>query len=73
MTLLESFNQYILTSGQAAILNELKLFLNDKSSNCFLLKGCAGTGKTFLMKGLTDYFESIKRPFILAAPIGRAA
>jgi hypothetical protein len=37
------------------------------------LKGYAGTGKTFLMRGLTDYLKSIKRPFILAAPTGRAA
>jgi hypothetical protein len=73
MTLLETFNTYTLTSGQSTLLNELEFFLNNKSSNCFLLQGYAGTGKTFLMKGLTDYFKSIKRPFILAAPTGRAA
>ncbi|MDR3219577.1 MAG: AAA family ATPase [Dysgonamonadaceae bacterium] len=73
MTLRESFNTYTLTSGQSALLNELELFLNDKSSNCFLLKGYAGTGKTFLMKGLADYFKSTEHPFILAAPTGRAA
>ncbi|KAA6351902.1 ATP-dependent RecD-like DNA helicase [termite gut metagenome] len=73
MTLRETFSSYTLTSEQSALLNELELFLNDKSSLCFLLKGYAGTGKTFMMKGLTDFFKHTDRPFILAAPTGRAA
>ena len=54
MTLKETFSKYTLTSGQNGLLDELDKFLSDKST-CFLLKGYAGTGKTFMMKGLTGY------------------
>lgn len=33
----------------------------------------AGTGKTFMIKGLTAFLKSAYRPFVLAAPTGRAA
>jgi hypothetical protein len=70
--MIELFVGYILTNGQQELLKMLNQFLEDKTS-CFLLKGYAGTGKTFMMKGLTDYLKSINRPFVLAAPTGRAA
>ena len=49
MTLLETFSKYTLTSGQNSLIDELNKFLSDNST-CFLLKGYAGTGKTFIMK-----------------------
>lgn len=72
MTLKETFSKYTLTSGQNGLLDELDKFLSDKST-CFLLKGYAGTGKTFMMKGLTDFLTETKRSFRIAAPTGRAA
>lgn len=63
---------YSLTNGQQELLKNLNEFLEDRTS-CFLLKGYAGTGKTFMMKGLTDFLKSTNRPFVLAAPTGRAA
>lgn len=72
MTLIETFNNYNLTNGQQELLKSLNEFLEDKTS-CFLLKGYAGTGKTFMMKGVTDFLKSTNRPFVLAAPTGRAA
>ncbi len=72
MSLKESFNTYVLTKGQETLIEELDIFLSD-SSTCFLLKGFAGTGKTFMMKGLTDYLSSNNRTFKIAAPTGRAA
>jgi len=72
MTLKETFSKYTLTSGQNELLDELDKFLSDKST-CFLLKGYAGTGKTFMMKGLTDFLTETKRSFKIAAPTGRAA
>lgn len=72
MTLKETFSKYTLTSGQNELLDELDKFLSDKST-CFLLKGYAGTGKTFMMKGLTDFLTETKRSFRIAAPTGRAA
>lgn len=72
MTLKKTFSKYTLTSGQNELLDELDKFLSDKST-CFLLKGYAGTGKTFMMKGLTDFLTETKRSFRIAAPTGRAA
>ncbi len=72
MTLKNTFSKHELTSGQNELLDELDKFLSDKST-CFLLKGYAGTGKTFMMKGLTDFLTETKRSFRIAAPTGRAA
>ncbi len=72
MTIFETFRDYSLTNGQQELLKALNDFLED-NINCFLLKGYAGTGKTFMMKGLTDFLRSVNRPFVLAAPTGRAA
>lgn len=65
--------QYELTNGQQELVVLLDEFLLNNEANCFLLKGYAGTGKTFLMKGLTDYLDSINRNFRISAPTGRAA
>ena len=69
------FAEYDLTSGQAELVKSLDEFLNKShnQSNVFLLKGYAGTGKTFITKGLTEYFKAIKRNYVLAAPTGKAA
>lgn len=72
ITLKEVFSKYTLTSGQSSLIDELEKFLSDQTP-CFLLKGYAGTGKTFLMKGLTDFLLQSKRNFVIAAPTGRAA
>jgi hypothetical protein len=72
MTLKETFATYKLTPGQNILLDELEKFISDNSS-CFILKGYAGTGKTFMMKGLTDFLTENKKSFRIAAPTGRAA
>lgn len=38
-----------------------------------VLRGCAGTGKTSIIKALTDYLHQQETEFRLAAPTGRAA
>ena len=38
-----------------------------------LLEASAGTGKTFLMKGVVDYLSAVNRSVHLMAPTGRAA
>ncbi len=38
-----------------------------------VLTGGPGTGKTTVIKGITDLFKSLKKSFTLAAPTGRAA
>ncbi len=62
-----------LSDDQQKAIEKIDSFLNTSHYNCFLLKGYAGTGKTFLVKGLTDYLIAQRRQFHLMAPTGRAA
>lgn len=73
ISLEDIYAEYELTHEQAELVREMELFLSDKSRKLFLLKGYAGTGKTFITKGLTDYFELTGRSYRLAAPTGKAA
>ena len=69
----DAFAGYALTAGQAELVNRLEQFLDGKTESVFLLKGYAGTGKTFVTKGLTEYFRAIGRNYVLAAPTGKAS
>lgn len=69
----DAFAGYTLTSGQAELVRQIERFLASNTQNVFLLKGYAGTGKTFITKGLTEYFRAIGRNYVLAAPTGKAA
>jgi len=52
------FKRYSLNEDQKKAVKELDFFLQNKNQY-FILKGYAGTGKTFLMKGLTEYLTLI--------------
>jgi tRNA A37 threonylcarbamoyladenosine biosynthesis protein TsaE len=67
------FAEYALNDGQKELVNQLDSFLSGNKNSLFLLKGYAGTGKTFITKGLTEYFKSIGRNYVLAAPTGKAS
>ncbi|WPC04710.1 AAA family ATPase [Pseudomonas benzenivorans] len=69
----DAFAGYTLTSGQAELVKQIERFLGSKTESVFLLKGYAGTGKTFITKGLTEYFRAIGRNYVLAAPTGKAS
>ena len=72
ITLHEAFIE-TLSSDQSACLDNLQAFLANREQRIFLLKGYAGTGKTFLAKGITEFLSAQGRAFRLAAPTGRAA
>lgn len=72
ITLHEAFTES-LSGDQVACLDALATFLASPEQRIFLLKGYAGTGKTFLAKGITEYLSAQGRAFRLAAPTGRAA
>ena len=72
MDLITYFKKYKLTNDQDQLVDKLNSFLID-DNQYFILRGYAGTGKTFLMKGLTEYLTVTKRQFRIAAPTGRAA
>jgi hypothetical protein len=69
----DAFSEFELSDGQAALVDRLGRFLEGDAESVFLLKGYAGTGKTFITKGLTEYFRSIGRNYVLAAPTGKAS
>lgn len=73
ISIFDSFSEYSLTAGQAKLVDQLDQFLSNKEKSVFQLKGYAGTGKTFITKGLTEYFKSIGRTCVLSAPTGKAA
>lgn len=73
MSLAKFFTKYNLTNNQEELIIKLNSFLFESTNNCFLLKGYAGTGKTFITKGLTEYFRVIRRNYILSAPTGKAS
>lgn len=59
-----------LTPAQQAALKAFRTFLKHPHEPVFLLRGYAGTGKTFLLKTL---LAELPRPAVLLAPTGRAA
>lgn len=63
---------YKLTPDQQQAIEALDNFLTG-SDRCFILKGYAGTGKTFLTQCLCRYLSDSKKAFQLMAPTGRAA
>jgi hypothetical protein len=73
---IDIFNYYegvTLTADQSDVVSKLKIFLTDNNQNVFILNGYAGTGKTFITKGFTQYLDAIGRDCTLMAPTGKAA
>jgi len=64
--------QIVPTPTQEAALEAIGNFLQSKQ-RCFLLKGYAGTGKTFLTRIIAKYISYMNIPLALMAPTGRAA
>ncbi|HOF56638.1 MAG TPA: AAA family ATPase [Prolixibacteraceae bacterium] len=60
------------TEDQLNAMQLLEAFFQGESS-CFLLKGYAGTGKTWLLGILVAWLESRGSHYMLMAPTGRAA
>ena len=66
------FLGYKLTDDQQHLVDMLDGFLRS-NANTFILHGKAGTGKTFIMRGLVEYLKATKKAYILAASTGKAA
>ncbi|AMR31129.1 hypothetical protein A0256_06675 [Mucilaginibacter sp. PAMC 26640] len=58
---------------QNAAFKAIEKFLEHPSANVFVLKGYAGTGKTFLMQRLAKTLTENEQEFCLLASTGRAA
>ena len=74
ITIREAFDFDVeLSEDQERCISKLEAFLLDDNKRVFILKGFAGTGKTFLATGLTRFLLARGCNFSLAAPTGRAA
>ena len=73
MSILNHFNGQELTNDQQELLTELESFLEARYAPVFLLKGYAGTGKSYVMAGVTRYLSWLGKEFVIIAPTGKAA
>ena len=71
--LLSQYAGFELNADQKGFVRAMADFLNDESKRIFILQGCAGSGKTFLMQGVARYLFSKKKKVSLIAPTGKAA
>lgn len=72
MSLINHFSDLTLTDDQTHAVSSLESFLKG-SSEVFMLKGYAGSGKTTLISGLVKHLKQSDKDFALLAPTGRAA
>ncbi|MGO4373135.1 ATP-dependent RecD-like DNA helicase [Paenibacillus sp. MCAF20] len=72
MRIADFFDRAALTGSQAEAIAKLESFIHG-SNQAFVLKGYAGTGKTFMLSRLCEYFKAVDQPFRYIAPTGRAA
>jgi len=73
LSLIDAYSDFELNEDQQALVQSLEQFLREPKPQVFLLKGYAGTGKTFITKGLSEYLRTIGRHYTLMAPTGKAA
>lgn len=62
-----------LNQEQYEIFEAVKRFIASDDGQIFVIKGYAGTGKTTMIKQITDNLSQNRREFRLMAPTGRAA
>lgn len=62
-----------LNKEQAEVISSIKEFIKGGEHDTFILKGYAGTGKTFLMQHLATELNNEKSAFSFLATTGRAA
>lgn len=66
-------SKHILNEEQKEALKAIKKFIDHPAADTFVLKGYAGTGKTFLMQHLAKWLKENDHKFSMLASTGRAA
>jgi len=69
----DAFDGHQLTANQESLVLDLEAFLAAENEHIFILSGHAGTGKTFITKGLSEFLGATGRQCVLTAPTGKAA
>lgn len=69
----DAFDGHHLTANQESLVLDLEVFLAARNEHIFILSGHAGTGKTFITKGLSEFLAAAGRQCVLTAPTGKAA
>lgn len=69
----DAFDGHHLTANQESLVLDLEAFLAARNEHVFILSGHAGTGKTFITKGLSEFLATAGRQCVLTAPTGKAA
>ena len=69
---LRNFYSCELSPDQERVVEELWQFFSSEQQ-VFLLKGYAGTGKTFLLGGIVRYLAALEWSYCCSAPTGKAA
>lgn len=73
VSIMDHFEGVELTKGQRTAIDGLEEFVKSDDIDNFILHGYAGTGKTFITKGIVDYLTALGRKCVLLAPTGKAA
>ena len=69
---IKSKNDIKLSDSQSEAINKISDFLTSDTP-CFILKGFAGTGKTFITAQIAQYLDSINYGVKVLTPTGRSA
>ena len=69
----EAFPHAITPHQEAAALNMGEFLSDPRTSQAFILRGYAGTGKTSLVGAVVRVWQQLQRTVVLLAPTGRAA
>ena len=72
LTIQEAFSDP-LNDDQGRCIAAVDDFLRDSNQRVFLLKGSAGTGKTYVAQGIIEFLAAQGRACQIAAPTGRSA
>ncbi|MDN3616764.1 AAA family ATPase [Vibrio gallaecicus] len=73
VSIMDHFEGTELTKGQRTAIDGIEEFVKSEDIDNFILHGYAGTGKTFITKGIVDYLTALGRKCVLLAPTGKAA
>ncbi len=71
--ILNYFQGINLTEGQKNAIAGIGAFLSSNGVGGYILHGYAGTGKTFIAKGIVDFVTRQGKSCVLMAPTGKAA